>query len=117
MKKVIFAIIISSLLSGCVYRSTAGAGKDFDQTKISSIQKGKTTESDLLSSLGEPVKKEVVSADETKWIYEKITSTAAVRVFSTKPKIDTKRKALEVLIKNGVVTNYAFTDNATSNYK
>lgn len=117
MKKVIFAIIIASMLSGCVYRSTAEAGNDFDQAKISSIQKGKTTESDLLSYLGEPVKKEVVSADETKWIYEKVTSTAAVRIFSTKPKIDTKRKALEVLIKNGVVTNYAFTDNATSNYK
>ncbi|HEJ7888738.1 TPA: hypothetical protein SMI07_000732 [Serratia liquefaciens] len=117
MKKVILAVLMASVLSGCVYRSTAEAGKDFDQTKISSIQKGKTTESDLLSSLGEPVKKEVVSAEETKWIYEKVTSTAAVKVFSTKPRIDTKRKALEVLLKNGVVTNYAFTDNATSNYK
>ncbi|WP_061799244.1 hypothetical protein [Serratia ficaria] len=117
MKKIILALLMASVLSGCVYRSTAEAGKDFDQTKISNIQKGKTTETDLLYSLGEPVKKEVISADETKWIYEKITSTAAIRVFSTKPKVDTKRKALEVLMKNGVVTNYAFTDNATSNYK
>ncbi|MGB2538208.1 hypothetical protein [Hafnia paralvei] len=117
MKKILLAVMMSALLSGCVYKSTAHAGKDFDETKVTQIVASKTTESDLLHLMGEPVKKEVVSANEVKWIYEYVTSTAAVRVFSANPKVDVTKKALEVLVKDGVVVNYALTNPGTTNYK
>ncbi|WP_159565909.1 hypothetical protein [Budvicia diplopodorum] len=115
MKKLLLVVACVSAISGCVYRSTVQAGKDFDHNQISKIVKGETTEGQLASLFGQPVKKEVVSGNEVKWIYEKVESTAAVRMFSAKPKVDTKRKALEVLIKDGKVINYAFTDTTTDN--
>lgn len=117
MKKIIFAIMIATVLSGCVYRSTAHAGKDFDETKATQIVSNKTTDADLIRLLGEPVKKEVVSDHEVKWVYEYVTSNAAVRMFSAKPKVDVTKKTLEILVRDGVVVNHALTNPGTTSYK
>ncbi|HAV2293267.1 hypothetical protein [Enterobacter cloacae] len=117
MKKIILALAVSAMLSGCVMKSTAHAGKDFDETKISQIVSKQTTEADLLRLMGEPVKKEIVSDNEVKWTYEYVTSNAAVRMFSTKPKVDVSKKVLEVLIRDGVVVNHAYTNPGTTTYK
>lgn len=63
------------------------------------------------------MKKEVVSETDVKWIYEYVTSNAAVRVFSFKPKVDVTKKTLEVLVRNGVVVNYALTNPGKTQYK
>ncbi|CAI9399347.1 hypothetical protein [Lelliottia sp. T2.26D-8] len=117
MKKIILAVLVTTLLSGCVFRSTSHAGKDFDETKATQIVSNKTTEADLLRIMGEPVKKDIVSDHEVKWVYEYVTSNAAVRMFSTKPKVDVTKKALEVLIRDGVVVNHAFTNPGTTVYR
>ena len=117
MKKFALVLVIAALASGCVYRSTAHSGRDFDETKSSQIVSGKTTEADLVRLLGEPVKKEVVSETEVKWIYEYVTSSAAVRVFSANPKVDVKKKTLEALVRNGVVVNFALTNPGPTNYR
>ncbi|RKQ38405.1 membrane lipoprotein lipid attachment site-containing protein [Enterobacter sp. R1(2018)] len=117
MKKILLALVITTMLSGCVYRSTAHAGKDFDETKSSQIVSGKTTEADMLRLLGEPIKKDVVSDHEVKWVYEYVTSNAAVRVFSMKPKVDVTKKTLEVLMRDGVVVNHALTNPGKTQYK
>ncbi|EMZ5812248.1 hypothetical protein ACSPJ8_002440 [Klebsiella aerogenes] len=117
MKKLILLIFIGSVLSGCVYRSTAHSGRDFDETKATQIVPGKTTEADLIKNIGEPMKKEIVGDHEVKWIYEYVTSNAAVRVFSAKPKVDVTKKTLEVLIRDGVVVNSALSNPGTTQYR
>jgi hypothetical protein len=117
MKKIAFVLIIACITSGCVYRSTAHSGRDFDENKSTQIVSGKTTQNDLVGLLGEPMKKEVVSETDVKWIYEYVTSNAAVRVFSFKPKVDVTKKTLEVLVRNGVVVNYALTNPGKTQYK
>lgn len=52
-----------------------------------------------------------------KWVYEYVTSNAAVRVFSMKPKVDVTKKTLEVLIRDGVVVNHALTNPGKTQYK
>lgn len=117
MKKIILVVIVSALLSGCVFRSTAHSGKDFDETKAPQIIAKKTTESDLLRIMGEPQRKEVVNDHEVKWVYEYVTSNAAVRMFSAKPKVDVTKKVLEVLVSNGVVVNQALSIPGTTSYR
>ena len=118
MKKLSLLVLVVSamLLSGCVYRSTAHSGRDFDETKATQIVSAKTTEADLIRLLGEPVKKEIVSDHEVKWIYEYVTSNAAVRVFSARPKVDVTRKTLEILLRDGIVVNHALTNPGTTKY-
>lgn len=117
MKNIVIASIIALLLSGCVYRSTAHAGKDFDETKATQLVSGRTTDNQLIALLGEPVKKEIVNDHEVKWIYEYVTSTAAVKVFNPNPKVDVSKKALEVLLRDGVVVNHALTNPGTTQYR
>lgn len=117
MNKLLIASLITILLSGCVYRSTAHAGKDFDETKATQLVSGKTTDSQLVALLGEPFKKEIVNDHEVKWIYEYVTSTAAVQAFNPNPKVDVSKKALEVLLRDGVVVNHALTNPGTTQYR
>lgn len=117
MKKITLVLIIACITSGCVYRSTAHSGRDFDENKSSQIVAGKTTEGDLIRILGEPVKKDVMNDHDVKWVYEYVTSTAAVRVFSVKPKVDVTKKTLEVLVRNGVVVNHALTNPGVTQYR
>lgn len=116
IKKLVLIVFLSLMVSGCVFRSTAHSGKDFDETKAAQIIAGKTTESQLISMLGEPVKKEVVSDHEVKWVYEYVTSNAAVRMFSVKPKVDVTKKTLEVLMRDGIAVNHALTNPGMTQY-
>lgn len=117
MKKIIMVLCLAISVSGCVFKSTAHNGRDFDESKATQIVSSKTKESDLLRLLGEPVRKEVVGDHEVKWIYEYVTSNAAVRMFSAKPKVDVTKKTLEILLRDGVVVNHALSNPGTINYK
>jgi len=117
VKKILFVVVLSVLVSGCVFRSTAHSGRDFDENKATQIVAGKTTQGDLLSLMGEPVKKDVINEHDVKWVYEYVTSNAAVRMFSTKPQVDVTKKTLEVLIRDGVVVNQALTNPGKTSYK
>lgn len=49
MKKMIFTLIGSLLLAGCVY-----TGTNFDESKLANVQKGQTTKQEVISYFGEP---------------------------------------------------------------
>jgi len=68
MKKFALVLIIYCVASGCVYRSTAHSGRNFDESKSSQIITGKTTEGDLIRLLGEPMKKDIVNDHDVKWV-------------------------------------------------
>ncbi|WP_411555747.1 hypothetical protein ACLIN0_11745 [Pantoea agglomerans] len=110
MKKLAIALSIMILASGCVQKSTAHSGKDFDETKASQLVSGKTTDSQLVSIFGEPVRKQVVNDHEVKWIYEYVTSTTTGKTLSSNAEVDENTKILEVLVRDGVVVNHGFTN-------
>jgi hypothetical protein len=56
MRKLILGLGFSFLLAGC-----ASVGQDFDEGKISQIQKGVTTEQEVISEFGQPTSRSVDS--------------------------------------------------------
>ncbi len=108
------------LLSACA-TSSYSVGKDFSSSNVSKIEKGKTTAADLIKLFGEPFSKTVISSTGEKWIYTYSAGTASAQSYLVTTKVETKgiQKTLDLLIENGVVTNFTFTEgpgpNATVN--
>lgn len=107
------ASMITLGLSGCA-TSSYTVGRDFMSTNISQIVKGKTTSSELVALVGEPYTKTVLSETDEKWIYMYSAGTAKAQsyVFSMDVQTTGTQKTLDVLISEGVVVNYAYTEAA-----
>lgn len=105
MKALGVLIILSCLvIAGCGY--TIMEGKKFDADKRTEIIKMKTTAPEVIQILGQPAKIEKLSADEEKYIYRYYKEEYTH--WWTLPKIEHER--LEVLLKNGVVQDYSYTE-------
>jgi len=79
-------------------------GTPIEKAKVDQIVPGTTPENRVVEMFGQPEKKEMTSAGETKYVYS---------CFEEVPRIWTKdqvrKNILEVYSKNGVVEKYAFT--------
>jgi len=116
MKRQVLAVIavFSLVIVGCATRtSDYSVGKNFPSENVSKIVKKETTANELIQMFGEPFLKTVVSESEEKWIYNYSSGTASVQrgVLSANVQTTGQRKMLDVLIKNGVVTNFTYTDS------
>ena len=113
MKSIAIALslVVVLFVSGCA-TSSYSVGRDFPSQNVSKIVKGKTTSTELVRLFGEPSFKTVISATEEKWIYTHSSGTASAQsyVFTTKVQTTGQQKMLDILLKNGVVTNFAFTE-------
>ena len=111
MKGFIGVALAAIMLTGCA-TANYEMGKDFSSSLVTQIKKGETSHSQLLSLLGEPFGKTVISADEEKWsyFYSTTSSHAQSYVVTMDVKTTTHQKMLEVLLKDGVVTNYVFNE-------
>src|SRR6058998_2253663 len=112
MKPKLVCMLLSFLMllffCGCAAHGSSTGGRDFDSSKVGQIQKGVTTSAQALTWFGEPLRKEVVSANEIKWYYGWAQATANVvhGPFGSR-KIDTRgtKKNLWLFIKDDVVLN------------
>lgn len=106
----IVSLIILSLL-GCA-TSSYSVGKDFPSENVSKIVKGKTTSGEMVAFFGEPYSKTIISATDAKLIYmhSKGTAKAQSYIVSMDVKTTGTQKMLDVLITDGVVANFAFTE-------
>jgi hypothetical protein len=112
MKTTIFTLVITLfLIAGCA-TSSYSVGKSFSSENVNKIVKGKTTSAELINLFGQPYTKSVISANEEKWIYmhSSGTSSAQSYVFTMDVKTTGVQKTLDILLKGGVVINYAFTE-------
>lgn len=107
---VIIALFIFAL-NGCA-TSSYSVGKDFSTESVSKIEKGKTTSSDLLAMFGQPFSKSVISENQEKWLYTYASGIAKAQSYVVTMKAETNgtQKTLDILLKDGVVTNYTFTE-------
>jgi hypothetical protein len=112
--KIILTILLSVsmlFLSGCA-TSSYSIGKDFSSEKVQEIVKGETTSEELTKMFGEPYSKTVISSTDEKWIYmyTKSESKAQSFIVTMNVKTTSAQKTLDVLITNGVVTNFVYTE-------
>jgi hypothetical protein len=106
----IVSLVILSL-SGCA-TSSYSVGKNFSSENVSQIVKSKTTSEEMVTLFGEPYSKTVISATDEKWIYmySKGTATAQSYIVTMDVKTTGTQKMLDVLITDGVVVNFAYTE-------
>lgn len=106
----IVSLVIFSL-SGCA-TSSYSVGKNFSSENVSQIVKGKTTSQEMIALFGEPYSKTVISATNEKWIYIHSEGKAEAQSYIITMDVKTTgtQKTLDVLITNGVVVNYTFTE-------
>lgn len=112
--RLIIIMMFVLALNGCA-TSSYSVGKNFPSENVSKIIKSKTTSEDMISLFGEPYTKTVISASDEKWIYMYSESKAKAHNYLVTMDIKTTgtQKMLDVLITNGVVANFAFTEGQT----
>ena len=120
MSKLVLLGIIFVLLSsvGCMPTYTPpppspySVGNDFSVENVKKIAKGETTNDTLSRMFGEPFMKTVMSETEEKWIYTYTSGTVTMRGSGSSIKMENKgyQKTLDLLLKNGIVTNFAYTN-------
>lgn len=106
----IVSLVILSL-SGCA-TSSYSVGKNFSSENVSQIVKGKTTSAEVITFFGEPNSKTVISATGEKWIYMHSEGTTKAQSYIVAMDVKTMgtQKMLDVLITDGVVANFTFTE-------
>lgn len=106
----LFSLIL--LLAGCA-TSTYKTGNEFASDNVKKIEKGVTTENQLVQLIGQPFMKTVLSENEQKWIYSHTVANAKATnyVFSMQVESTGTTKTLDVLLRDGVVINYAYTES------
>ena len=97
MKKVIF-LAVAIALTGCTYTAQMTSDNQYPAYKIVEIQKGKSTEQDLIRLFGQPTDKSVVDEHYVTWFYSyrecsAFTSNSVLHV-------------LLILMRDGVVVDY-----------
>lgn len=110
--KVLLILALAALSAvGCA-TSKYSYGRDFPSASVAKIERGKTTAAEMKQMFGEPLSKMVVSATEEKWTYSYGSGSAHAQSYLVTMSVKTTgtQKTLDVLIGNGVVTNYAYTE-------
>ncbi|WP_410958425.1 hypothetical protein, partial [Salmonella sp. LS2020056sal] len=87
-------------------------GTPINVENVSKIEHKKTTKEDLISWFGEPITKTPINANQEKWIYTYINTSAKAQSYIVTMKVDTEgvQQTLDLIIENGIVVNHTFTD-------
>jgi outer membrane protein assembly factor BamE (lipoprotein component of BamABCDE complex) len=84
------------------------SGRDFDSSKVSRVEKGKTTSDEILAMFGRPAYKIPELDDDERWAYSFVTTTNVFHdVLDTRSEMTGYKKSLNILFnKQKVVVNY-----------
>ncbi|MBZ4680459.1 MAG: hypothetical protein JG763_3088 [Shewanella sp.] len=108
----IFAALLA--LSACTYTSNMNVGTNFSSEQAAQIIKEQTTEAELVNLLGQPQVKTVINDTDVKWIYSYTEGSASAQAFTMKTTSDFTTHTLDILLRNGVVVNFAETHAPTN---
>jgi outer membrane protein assembly factor BamE (lipoprotein component of BamABCDE complex) len=87
------------------------SGRDFDETKVSQLQKGVTKADGVVTLYGEPDTKEIVSANQIMWHYTYLTqlhTTHSGMFMPTVEQVTGYKKNLDILLQDDTVINFAY---------
>lgn len=90
-------LIVLALIAGCATVNTT-IGRDFNDSAIPRIVKGKTTVEELNKMMGQPYQKTVIGISEI-WVYQYLKSTghATSVLFTTNSSVTVYQKTLTVI--------------------
>ena len=104
--RIILSIILTLTLSGCasVHHRT---GTPINMDSIQSIVKGATTEAKILEMFGSPQTRSIGGFGTTYvFLFQDINSSGTLGAVTT----DMQQQILSVIINDGVVTSYTYTE-------
>jgi len=105
----VFVLIVVFLLLNSCIPHYQHHGREFDPSLVSKIEKGRTTEAEILSMFGNPIRTQF-NSDGTKLIFYAFTKTEGViNLIPFVPTLYEKSKGNSLWIsidKNNIVTNY-----------
>lgn len=120
MARILLSALLALLVAqgGCA-TSTHSHGRDFSSESVAAIVRGKTTSSEASTLFGQPYQKTLVNETDERWLYLYTTSSATARSYIVKMNVEStlQTKMLTLLIRNGIVLNYTFTDGSPSTTK
>ena len=107
--QLVLAALVASILAGC-----ASVGQNFDESKISQIKKGETTEADLIQMLGQPQSRTLNSEGQSilTWTYTESKVKGESFIPYAGPFMGGTRsatKTLNVTLQDGKVVSFAST--------
>ena len=93
--------------------STHNDGFDFPSGNVNKIMIGKTTGNELIQMFGGPLSKSEASENEEQWMYSSSTVTKYTVRDLLNDKVETagQHKTLYIRLKNGIVTNFSYTES------
>jgi hypothetical protein len=100
--RLLLTMLLAAFVISCATASHE-MGRKFDISSVDNIQIGKTTEAEVISLLGEPLKKEIRPDDTKVYGYGHLQSKATVVAFTGKGRV-TGEKAIITFDKNGIVS-------------
>ena len=108
--KIVFLVSVL-FLSGCA-TSEYSSGRDFSGENVPQIAKGETTAQQVVSLFGEPYSKTVTSSTDEVWTYMYVTGSAKVQsyIVSAKVRSTSQSKMLSIILTNGKVSNFTYTN-------
>jgi outer membrane protein assembly factor BamE (lipoprotein component of BamABCDE complex) len=112
MKKVLSLSLMIIFLAGCtsVLRQDLGS-KTLIPDNINKIERGKTTQKEILAIFGEPMSKTMAGQFGTMWTYSRSTSSTTTNFFAFAPKYEARGTALTVTFDNdSLVKDYYYSE-------
>jgi hypothetical protein len=115
IKLPVAAVVLLGVI-GCTFsfrHSTDYDGFDFPNENVKKIVKGKTTGGEIILMFGGPLSKFEVSENEEQWVYSFSSETnySVEGIFNDKTQSTSQHKTLNILLKNGTVTNFTYTES------
>ena len=99
MKTIAIILILAPMFFLAVACSNT-YGTQFDDTKVQQIERGKTTQADILKLFGEPFGKNISSDGKVQWAYQYVHSVAYGGV--------TSKQLLITFNKDNIAENYSY---------
>lgn len=114
MKKLMAAVLMSIFLSGCA-TSHYTKGQEFPSENVPKIVKGTTKGAEIESMFGQPFAKSPINETDEKWTYTYTEGSVHVQSLIVTMNVSNKgtQKTLDVLLRNGTVINYTYTEGPT----
>ena len=108
----IFIILFSILaLAACSHNNYFEQGTPLSLEEVNKIVEGSTSEVQLLHMFGEPTTKTIINSNETKWTYKYLKKSSTSHVLLGETNYNILEGTLEVIVKEGVVTWFNYTQN------
>lgn len=109
--KILLLLLFTLALSACSQKNYFEQGTPLSYEKVNRIVEGSTPEAQLLLIFGEPASKVVINENESKWTYQYLKKSSTSNVLLGETSYDIVESTLEVIVNQGVVTWFDYSQN------